>query len=540
MSASIAVSDLGFGWPDGSAVFDGLSFTLGPGRTGLIGVNGSGKSTLLRLIAGDLTPARGSVEVFGSLGYLPQEITLRSSLPVDEALGVAPQLRALAAIERGDASPENFAAVGDDWDVTERAGATLARLGLGHLGLDRTVGEISGGEAVLLGLAAQFLRRPDVLLLDEPTNNLDIAARARLYEAVASWRGVMVIVSHDRALLERVDQVADLRDGEIQLYGGTLTDYEEAVGVAQEAARRAARTADSDLRKQQRELIEARTRLDRRRRYGQKIQDSGSQPRIVMGARKRAAQVSAGKHRIMHDQKVQQAQRRLAEAQDAVWDDDEIRVDLPGTVVPAGRTVLTVSGVVLRNGARASFGVRGPERIALTGVNGAGKTTLLQAITGDLPPPAGTVEAAVPLRYLPQRLDLLDDSATIAANVAAFAPGAPVNTIRAQLARFLFRGDRADQRVGTLSGGERFRATLAALLLAEPPPQLLLLDEPANNLDLASSRQLAQALSGYRGALIVAGHDLPFLHAAGVGRWLRLDGELTEEVDPPASDPPAA
>src|SRR5581483_3571464 len=177
------------------------------------------------------------------------------------------------------------------------------------------------------------------------------------------------------------------------------------------------------------------------------------------------------------------------------------------------------------------------ERIALLGANGAGKTTLLQAITGELPPPEGTVQAAVPLRYLPQRLDLLDDAATVAANVAAFAPGASVNTIRAQLARFLFRGERADQQVRTLSGGERFRATLAALLLAEPPPQLLLLDEPTNNLDLASSRQLAQALSGYRGALIVASHDLPFLQAAGIGRWLRLDGQLTE-AGAPASDEP--
>jgi ATPase subunit of ABC transporter with duplicated ATPase domains len=545
MSPSIAVSDLGFGWPDGAVVFDGLSFTLGPGRTGLIGANGSGKSTLLRLVAGELTPVRGSVEVFGSLGYLPQELTLRATVRVDEALGIARQLRAIAAIEAGDASAENFAGVGDDWDVAERAEATLGRLGLGHLGLDRTVGEISGGEAVLLGLAAQFLRRPDVLLLDEPTNNLDIAARARLYQAVASWRGVMVIVSHDRALLEHVDQIADLRDGEIRVYGGTLTDHDEAVAVEQEAARRAARTAQSDLRKQQRELIEARTKLDRRRRYGQKMWDNKNEPKIIMGARKRAAQVSAGKHRIMHEEKIQQAQQRLAEAEEAVWDDNEIRVGLPGTVVPAGRTVLTLSDVVLRNGARASLGVRGPERIALLGANGAGKTTLLQAITGELPPVAGTVRAAVPLRYLPQRLDLLDEAATVAANVAAFAPGASVNTIRAQLARFLFRGDRADQRVGTLSGGERFRATLAALLLAEPPPQLLLLDEPTNNLDLASSRQLGQALSAYRGALLVASHDLPFLRAAGIGRWLRLDGELTEvdpptEVGPAASDSPAA
>jgi ATPase subunit of ABC transporter with duplicated ATPase domains len=142
------------------------------------------------------------------------------------------------------------------------------------------------------------------------------------------------------------------------------------------------------------------------------------------------------------------------------------------------------------------------------------------------------VNPAVPLRYLPQRLDLLDEQATVPANVARFAPGASGNAIRARLARFGFRGERADQVAGTLSGGERFRATLAALLLADPAPQLLLLDEPTNNLDLPSIRRLSRALAAYRGALLVASHDLPFLATVGITRWLRLDGRLAQ-IDPP-------
>ncbi len=136
------------------------------------------------------------------------------------------------------------------------------------------------------------------------------------------------------------------------------------------------------------------------------------------------------------------------------------------------------------------------------------------------------------LGYLPQRLDVLDDQLTVLQNVRAAAPAATVNEVRAGLARFLFRGARADQRAGTLSGGERFRAVLAALLLADPPPRLLLLDEPTNNLDLASVSQLAQALSCYQGALLVASHDLPFLRSAGITRWLSLqrDGRLSDAV----------
>jgi ATPase subunit of ABC transporter with duplicated ATPase domains len=304
------------------------------------------------------------------------------------------------------------------------------------------------------------------------------------------------------------------------------------VAAEQEAARRLVRTAAADVQRQRRELRDARVKLDRRRRYGQKMWDTKREPKIIMGARKRQAEVAAGKHRGMHLEKLEQARERLAEAEDAVHDDDEIRVELPGTAVPAGRTVLAVHDARLRGGARVELEVRGPERIALLGPNGAGKTTLLETVVGTLDPLAGTVTAAVPLRYLPQRLDVLEDAAGIAANVARFAPGASDNAIRARLARFLFRGARADQPVGTLSGGERFRATLAALLLAEPPPQLLLLDEPTNNLDMASSRQLAQALAAYRGALLVASHDLAFLAGIGITRWLRLDGRLTE-IDPP-------
>ncbi|MET9506451.1 ABC-F family ATP-binding cassette domain-containing protein [Streptomyces sp. NPDC006622] len=539
MSSSITCTSLSFAWPDGTPVLDGLDVAFGPGRTGLVGVNGSGKSTLLKLIAGALTPSDGTVRTVGEVGHLPQNVTLDTSLRVDEALGIATRRAALHAIEAGNVSEEHFDTVGDDWDVEERALVTLGELGLGHIGLDRTVGEVSGGESVLLRLAALLLRRPDILLLDEPTNNLDLYARRRLYAAVASWPGVLVVVSHDRELLELVNQIADLRAGEVTWYGGNFSAYEEALTTEQEAAERMVRVAESDLRKQKRELSDAHMKLARRRRYGQKMWDQKREPKIVMGARKRAAQESAGKHRIMHEEKLAEARERLDEAVEAVRDDDEIRVDLPYTAVPPGRDVLSLLDLRLAYGARVEggFDLRGPERVALVGRNGAGKTTLLRTIAGELAPVAGEAHAHVPLRFLPQRLDVLDDGLTVAENVARFAPDATNNRIRARLARFLFRGARADQRAATLSGGERFRATLAALMLAEPAPQLLMLDEPTNNLDMASVRQLTSALESYQGALIVASHDLPFLESIGITRWLLLDGELRATSARELADP---
>ncbi|WP_327408483.1 ATP-binding cassette domain-containing protein [Streptomyces sp. NBC_01281] len=531
---SITCTSLSFAWPDGTDVFDDLQIAFGPGRTGLAGVNGSGKSTLLKLIAGELTPADGTVRVAGEIGHLPQSVTLDTGLRVDEALGIAAQRAALHAIESGDAAEEHFDVVGDDWDVEERALATLGELGLGHVDLDRTIGEVSGGESVLLRLAALLLRRPDVLLLDEPTNNLDLYARQRLYAAVEAWSGVMVVVSHDRELLDLVDQIADLHSGGVTWYGGNFSAYEEALAGEQEAAERMVRVAESDLKKQKRELVDAQVKLARRKRYGQKMNDQKREPKIVMGARKRSAQESAGKHRIMHEERLSEAKERLDEAVEAVRDDDEIRVDLPHTAVPPGRTVLTLEQLELRYGARVDgmFDLRGPERIALIGRNGAGKTTLLRTIAGELDAVSGEARAHVPLRFLPQRLDVLDDELTVAENVARYAPTATNNRVRARLARFLFKGAKADQRAATLSGGERFRAALAALMLAEPAPQLLMLDEPTNNLDMASVRQLTSALESYEGALVVASHDMPFLESIGITRRLLLEGGELKEIAP--------
>ncbi|MFE5811962.1 ABC-F family ATP-binding cassette domain-containing protein [Streptomyces sp. NPDC056479] len=541
MPTSLTCTSLSFTWPDGSAVFEGLDVAFGPGRTGLVGVNGSGKSTLLKLIAGELAPTDGDVRVTGEVGYLPQNVTLDTALKVDEALGIAARRAALHAIEAGDVAEEHFETLGDDWDVEERALATLGELGLGHIELDRTIGEVSGGESVLLRLAALLLRRPDVLLLDEPTNNLDLYARRRLYTAVESWPGVMVVVSHDRELLDLVDQIADLRSGEITWYGGNYSAYEEVLAAEQEAAERMVRVAEADLKKQKRDLVDAQAKLARRKRYGQKMWDQKREPKIVMGARKRAAQESAGKHRIMHEEKLAEAKDRLDEAAEAVRDDDEIRVELPYTAVPPGRGVLTLRELELAYGARSTggFDLHGPERIALIGRNGAGKTTLLRTLAGELEPVAGEATVHVPLRFLPQRLDVLDGELSVAENVARFAPGATNNRIRARLARFLFRGARADQKAATLSGGERFRAALAALMLAEPAPQLLMLDEPTNNLDMASVRQLTTALESYEGALIVASHDLPFLESIGITRWLMVEEGELKEITPEAVGYPA-
>jgi ATPase subunit of ABC transporter with duplicated ATPase domains len=509
-----------FSWPSGAVVLEDLQFSFPGGVTGLVGRNGVGKSTLLRVLAGELQPSAGSLTRPDRVGYLPQQLVLDWVRTVASVLGVEQVLSALTRVNEGRGSAADLDLVADHWTIEERVAAALSDFGFADLDLGRTIGTLSGGEVVLLALVGQFLARPDVLLLDEPTNNLDRPARARLYAAISRWPGPVILVSHDRELLDLVDQVAELRDGSIRIFGGNYSAFAEALAVEAEAAARGVRAAKGELKRQQRELAEARVKLDRRLRYGKAQADNV--PKIVAGRKKRAAQVSAGKLRNSHLADVQHSEQQLQQAEERVRDDDLIRIDLSETALPAGRDVALLDEVVLRNGRRVDLHLRGPERVGLTGPNGSGKTTLIDTICQAIEPLSGRVDLRVPTRLLPQRLQLLEDRETVLAGVARYAPQADDNTLRAQLARFLLDAETVARPVGSLSGGERFRASLAALLLSRPAPQLLILDEPTNNLDLDSVDQLVAALRSYQGALLVASHDESFLAELDLTRRIEL------------------
>jgi ATPase subunit of ABC transporter with duplicated ATPase domains len=322
--ASVVCSNLSFSWPDDTPVFSDLSFTVTTGRTGLVAPNGAGKSTLLKLIAGELRPRTGSLSVEGTLGYLPQSLPLTGDLVVAEVLGVDAVIRALDAVEAGDVSEEHFTTIGDDWDIEERTRAQLDRLGLAGLALDRSLSSLSGGQVVQLGLAAQLLRRPDVLLLDEPTNNLDLEARHKLYEVLSDFTGCLLLVSHDRVLLDRMERIAELGSDELRFYGGDFTAYEEAVRAEQEVAEKNVRNAEQELKREKREMQQARERAERRASNAARNLKSAGLPRIFAGTMKRGAQESAGRSGQMHSSRVSEAKSRLDEAGRALREEQRL------------------------------------------------------------------------------------------------------------------------------------------------------------------------------------------------------------------------
>lgn len=509
-SPAVVVDGLSYHLTDGTVILDGVSATFPVGMTGLIGPNGSGKSTLLRLISGELEPTAGQVRVSGSVHMVHQRLSTAGT--VADLLGIAPARRALAAIEAGSVDQADFDAVGDDWDVDARAVAELAALGLdadpGFL--DRDASTLSGGEATRIALAGARLARSEITLLDEPTNNLDTHTRRWLYDALDGWDGALIVVSHDRDLLERVDALVDLDPRGAVSFGGTFSQYREHRATLQSAAERRLRDADAELDRAKRQAQAELQRQAQRDRSARKERALGNVSKGAVDFYQNRSEKKAGSKSQLHGQAIAEAGVARAEADAAARTADTIRIALPDTTVPAGKDVLRLE----LGGTRLD--VVGPERIRLTGDNGTGKSTVLARILGagsepwrdavlgdvslDLPP-------SVPTGLLAQRLDELDGFGSAIEAVRDAAPQRTPHDARALLARFLIRGDRADQSPLTMSGGERFRVALARTLFADPAPQFLVLDEPTNNLDLASVEQLIEALDDYRGALLIVTHD---------------------------------
>ena len=574
-AAHVSIAHLHFAHPSQPLLFVDLSAVFSAPLTGLIGDNGCGKTTLMRLILGDLTPESGSVVAPERMAHLPQDLGLGSDQTLAELCGISEILQALQAVESGEYSPKLYETIGDSWDVEERTLAALATYGFTPATVvdrdnpeavralfARNMSSFSGGEAVIAALASLMISDPEFILLDEPTNNLDSSAKAQLFTALEALPCPALIISHDRDLLERMHMIAELhadRQGlaHLRLFEGNYSTYRQALETEQQAAQRRVSEAKNRVRSAHREWVHAQEIISKNMAHVWK----GDQPDTILALTKDASRQAAAKLRVLRIGKQEQAQEEYQNAQDEVRVQEKIYAELSQQPLPAGRKVLELHRVDSRV-SRETFTVQqpakvdslhfsptetdsesrqgtpaeypehlilsGPEHLRITGANGSGKTTLLEAIAhaGEadyLSPvqPAYRVDYCIEGAYIPQRISL-DPQLTLLQSVQRANPGVSEQHLRDQLARLLFRRESVHHKTGELSGGERFRAAVAQVLLADPVPQLLMLDEPTNNLDISSVDWLVQALEAYTGALIVVSHDEDFCRRIRIDRTLAL------------------
>ena len=525
-SALVTLDRVAARTPDGQTLFSDLSLAFGRERTGLVGRNGAGKTTLLRLVAGLSEPVEGLVSRAGKVGWLEQRREPGPAETVLDLLGVASAMAVVRRVLAGEGDADDLAVA--DWTLEDRIGTALAEVGLPGLDPDRPAASLSGGEQTRARLAALLLEAPDLLVLDEPTNHLDADGRAAIADLLARWKGGAVVVSHDRALLRRMDRIVELSGLGVAVHGGNYDLYAERKAVERAAAERDLDAAERGAAQVARESQRAVEKKARRDKAGRAFAAKKSEPKILLGAMAERAENSGARENLLAQRRAADAEAELAEARERVERVRAMAIPMPSTGLAAGKTVLALDGALWdAPGGRRIVGpvsllMTGPERVAITGPNGAGKTTLLKLISGALLPGAGRVERPVAAALLDQETALLRPDETLIEAYRRLNPEATLNEAHAALARFLFRNTAAQRIVGTLSGGERLRAALACVMTGARPPQLLILDEPTNHLDLDSIAAVEAALTGYDGALVVVSHDPDFLRAVGVERTLEL------------------
>ncbi|MEW6343247.1 MAG: ATP-binding cassette domain-containing protein [Paraburkholderia sp.] len=530
-SPLVSLQQVSFHFDDGAALFDSLSLTFDHIRTAIAGRNGAGKSVLARLIAGELAPSSGAIERYGSVAFVAQNTLAQAGETVAQATGLAGTLDALARLANGTAHADDIDHVGDRWDLATRLDAALKEAGLAELDATYPADELSGGQRARVALVGALLSGADLLVLDEPTNHLDAAGRAWLHNVLDTWRGGLIVVSHDRQMLGSVERIVELAPHGPRLYGGNYDIFcaqREAERQAAQAALDHARTERTrERRRLQREHDTIQRRAAGARRHAETANVSSSERFTLKG---KATEIMGHVRRAQQDFKVE-LDMRVRDAAARVLPESAVLLSMPGAAVPARRKVFTLEQARLpwldtnHPAARITWAAEGPMRIAVMGPNGCGKSTLLRLLAGNLTAVSGVCATHVPSAYLDQELNLLDPERSLVEQLGLLDTPLAEGELRSRLALLQLDAPRVTQPTRLLSGGERLKAALACALWRGTPAQLLLLDEPTNHLDLESVLGFEEALANFPGAIVAVSHDSDFLAALQPTHTMRWTGE---------------
>ena len=530
----ITLDGVTYSLPDGSMLFSDLHEQFDQQATGLVGRNGAGKTVLARILAGQLAPASGRCVRHGSVYYLAQQVAPAPGATIADLAGVRAELDALARIEAGSVAMEDFDLVGDRWDLPQLLQQELERNDLGRHDANTPASALSGGEAMRVALAGAMVSGADFLILDEPSNHLDRHHRQALIAQLQRWPRGLLVISHDRQLLDTMARIVELSPQGLRSYGGNYSFY--AAARAQERQSTLDQLDQCKLERQREEqaMRTQRERQDQRQARGARQGKQANQARILLGRQKERSESSAGKLRQQQDAAREQLSAQVRAAAQQVRDEAEIVLHALPAVRGARRCVAQLDVVALPCVPAATrhitLGLNAGQRVGVIGPNGCGKSTLLKVLAGRIAALAGSCQVTDAGVYLDQRLADLDPARTVLEHLMAANRTVAQGTLRTWLAQLGLGAQKINAPSGMLSGGERLKAALACVLYADPPAQLLLLDEPGNHLDLPSLQALETMLRSYRGALVVVSHDDAFLDnlaltdrlSAGEHGW-RLD-----------------
>ncbi|WP_343610637.1 ABC-F family ATP-binding cassette domain-containing protein [Chryseobacterium oranimense] len=527
----ILLQNISFGFPGGNLLFHSVNLTI-PSHTksALVGSNGIGKSTLLKIIAQEIQPSEGKVTVKGDLYFVPQMFGNFNDYTVAECLAIDKKLNALQKITSGEVNEAYFDILNDDWDIEERCRHALNDWKLEDLELDQKLENLSGGQKTKVFLAGIQINQPDIIILDEPTNHLDLEGRKLLYDFIEKANSTVVMVSHDRSLLNLVDTLFELSNQGISAYGGNYDFYAEQKEVEQEALYNDIHAKERALKKakeKERETIERKQKLDAR---GKQKQEKSGVARIMMNTLKNNAEKNTSRLKGIHAEKISDISGDLRELRSSLKNVDQMKVRFNDSNLHYGKILINAENINFKYrdenlwSENISIEIRSGARISVKGSNGSGKTTLIRLLLGNIVPSEGKINRAeFNSIYIDQEYSLIGREIKVYDFVQQFNDGAmPESEVKTLLSRFLFGKDTWDKNCGILSGGERLRLLLCGLSISSKAPDMIILDEPTNNFDLQNVEILTNSIKEYKGTLLVISHDETFVKEIGVEREIDL------------------
>jgi len=517
--------------PNKELLFDGVNFTVNPhDKIALIGNNGVGKSTLFKIITKELQPSSGQLIIEATPYYIPQIFGQYNHLNIAQALGIEDKLNALKQILDGNAIEENFSLLNDDWTIEERCQEALQYWRLQDVDLSQKIASLSGGQKTKVFLAGIQIHQPQLILLDEPSNHLDAASRALLYHFIQTTKNTLLVISHDRKLLNLLDKVCELTKNGIEVYGGNYDFYAEQKQIENYALNQNIQSKEKALRKtkeKERKTLERQQKQDAR---GKNKQEKAGIARIMMNTLRNNAENSTAKTKQIHTEKIGGITKELLKLRTNIPDIDKMKFGFDDTKLHKGKILFKATNLNYSYGNKQlwkehlNFQINSGERMALKGANGSGKTTLIKLILGNLKiSPDFIYRAIFNAVYIDQDYSLINNDVTVYQQAQNYnANGLQEHEIKIRLNRFLFNKDNWDKSCSSLSGGERMRLMLCCLTINNIAPDVIILDEPTNNLDIQNIEILTAAINEYKGTLIVVSHDEYFLKQIDIEREIRL------------------